>query len=76
MIGTYARAKTEYPPEPDNREVYSALEEEIDWAAIADAIRGELPSARLAEEVDEQSLLDIIRAELIGQGILRTPRGA
>lgn len=76
MIGAYARAKTEYPPEPDDREVSPAWPGEIDWSAIADAILVELPSARLAEEVDEQSLLDTIKAELIGQGILHSSERA
>lgn len=76
MIGTYAQAKTEYPPEPDDQEVPFAWTEEIDWAALMDAILAEMPTARLAREIDEQSLLDIIKAELVGQGILRSPERA
>lgn len=70
MLGANARAKSEYYDEGEEVEFTPAFGDEIDWAALMDAIRAEMPTSAHAEAIDEQLLLDCIFIELTKQGIL------
>lgn len=70
MVGDNANAKTDYYDEGKEVEFTPAFSDEVDWAALMDAIRAEMPTTAHAEAIDEQLLLDCILIELTEQGIL------
>lgn len=70
MLGANARAKSDYYDEGREVEFTPAFRDEIDWAALMDAIRAEMPTTAHAEAINEQLLLDCILIELTEQGVL------
>lgn len=70
MIGANANAKSDYYEEGEEVEFFPAALSEVDWAALMDAIRAEMPTIAHAKAIDEQLLLDCIVIELVAQGVL------